>query len=141
MLKHIKDHPFPAVTIFPDNRPHFFRRDNQGCWTQAELPNNNDSTPDANVQAALQQAGTWSSAPGTVTTTSTAPPPPTPVAPQPTPWGSTVTTPRYGSLHLDCRLKTAPLGVPPMVNTQHYDDSLLNPAKERFIPTWQASQL
>lgn len=49
--------------------------------------------------------------------------------------------PRYGSLHLDCRLKTH-LAVPPVVNPgQHYDDPLLNPVKERFIPTWQASQL
>ena len=49
VLKHIKDHPFPAVTIFPDNRPHFFQRDRLGAWVPAELPNNNDSTPDANL--------------------------------------------------------------------------------------------
>lgn len=136
-MKHIKEHPFPAVTIFPDNRPHFFRRDSQGGWTQAELPNNNDSTPDANLQA-LQQVGTWTQA-GTVTTASIVPPQ-APVTPQTNPWGSTV-TPRYGSLHLDCRLKTTHLSVPPMVNSQHYDDPLLNPVKDRFIPTWQASHL
>lgn len=48
---------------------------------------------------------------------------------------------RYGSLHLDCRLKTH-LAVPPVVNPgQHYDDPLLNPMKDRIMPAWQASQL
>lgn len=144
VLKHIKEHPFPAVTIFPDNRPHYFRRDNLGAWTPAELPNNNDSTPDANVQAAVQAVagasvsatGAWTQA-GGVTTTST---PPTPAALSPAPWGASV-PPRYGSLHLDCRLKTH-LAVPPVVNPgQHYDDPLLNPVKDRFMPAWQASQL
>ncbi|XP_066159261.1 protein N-terminal asparagine amidohydrolase-like [Euwallacea fornicatus] len=33
-LKYIRDHPFPAVTIFGDNRPHYFRRDEHtGLWT------------------------------------------------------------------------------------------------------------
>lgn len=94
VLKHIKEHPFPAVTIFPDNRPHYFRRDNLGAWTPAELPNNNDSTPDANVQAAVQAVagasvsptGAWTQA-GGVTTTST---PPTPAALSPAPWGASV---------------------------------------------------
>lgn len=32
-LKYIQDNQFPAVTVFPDNRPHFYRRDeNTGCW-------------------------------------------------------------------------------------------------------------
>ncbi|XP_004932917.2 protein N-terminal asparagine amidohydrolase isoform X1 [Bombyx mandarina] len=32
-LKFIQQHPFPAVTVFPDNRPHFYRRDeHSGCW-------------------------------------------------------------------------------------------------------------
>ncbi|KAJ9588483.1 hypothetical protein L9F63_018139, partial [Diploptera punctata] len=26
-LKYIQDHPFPAVTVFRDNRPHYYRRD------------------------------------------------------------------------------------------------------------------
>ncbi|XP_076028322.1 N-terminal amidohydrolase 1 [Oratosquilla oratoria] len=134
VLKHIKEHPFPAITIFPDNRPHYFRRDNVGAWIPAELPNNNDSTPDANVQNVVQGTGVWTQ------TGITTPTPTTPAAPAPAPWGSSV-PPRYGSLHLDCRLKTH-LTVPPMVNTtQHYDDPLLNPTKDRFMPAWQASQL
>ncbi|XP_073947370.1 N-terminal amidohydrolase 1 isoform X2 [Choristoneura fumiferana] len=33
-LKFIQQHPFPAVTVFPENRPHYYRRDEQsGCWT------------------------------------------------------------------------------------------------------------
>ncbi|KAL1128990.1 hypothetical protein AAG570_013522 [Ranatra chinensis] len=33
-LKYIQDHPFPAVTVFRDNRPHYFRRDEHtGMWT------------------------------------------------------------------------------------------------------------
>lgn len=89
VLKHIKEHPFPAVTIFPDNRPHYFRRDNLGSWTPAELPNNNDSTPDANVQAAVQAVaatGAWTQG-GGVTTTSA---PPAPAALSPAPWGASV---------------------------------------------------
>ncbi|CAG0884174.1 unnamed protein product [Darwinula stevensoni] len=31
-LKHIQEHPFPSVTIFPDNRPHFYRKDESGAW-------------------------------------------------------------------------------------------------------------
>nr|XP_049706547.1 protein N-terminal asparagine amidohydrolase isoform X1 [Helicoverpa armigera]XP_049706548.1 protein N-terminal asparagine amidohydrolase isoform X1 [Helicoverpa armigera] len=32
-LKFIQQHPFPAVTVFPDNRAHYYRRDEQsGCW-------------------------------------------------------------------------------------------------------------
>ncbi|CAH2039831.1 unnamed protein product, partial [Iphiclides podalirius] len=32
-LKFIQQHPFPAVTVFPDNRSHYYRRDEQtGCW-------------------------------------------------------------------------------------------------------------
>ncbi|XP_021928509.1 protein N-terminal asparagine amidohydrolase [Zootermopsis nevadensis] len=32
-LKYIQDHPFPAVTVFRDNRPHYYRRDeNSGTW-------------------------------------------------------------------------------------------------------------
>ncbi|XP_061715596.1 protein N-terminal asparagine amidohydrolase isoform X1 [Cydia pomonella] len=32
-LKFIQQHPFPAVTVFADNRPHYYRRDEQsGCW-------------------------------------------------------------------------------------------------------------
>lgn len=31
-LKHIQQHPFPAVTVFPENRPHFFRKDESGEW-------------------------------------------------------------------------------------------------------------
>ncbi|XP_030759714.1 protein N-terminal asparagine amidohydrolase-like [Sitophilus oryzae] len=35
-LKYIRDNPFPAVTVFGDNRPHFFRRDEHtGLWTPA----------------------------------------------------------------------------------------------------------
>lgn len=31
-LKYIRDHPFPLVTIFRDNRPHFYRKDENGAW-------------------------------------------------------------------------------------------------------------
>ncbi|KAF7279353.1 protein N-terminal asparagine amidohydrolase-like [Rhynchophorus ferrugineus] len=35
-LKYIRENPFPAVTVFGDNRPHYFRRDeNTGLWTPA----------------------------------------------------------------------------------------------------------
>ena len=33
-LKHMRDHPFPAVTVFPDNRPRYFRKDESGNWIQ-----------------------------------------------------------------------------------------------------------
>ena len=34
-LKHIQEHPFPAITIFPDGRPHYFRKDElSGQWVQ-----------------------------------------------------------------------------------------------------------
>lgn len=36
-LKHIQDHPFPGVTIFPDNRPRYYRKEN-GIWTYLRLP-------------------------------------------------------------------------------------------------------
>uniref|UniRef100_A0A0A9WHR3 Protein N-terminal asparagine amidohydrolase n=3 Tax=Lygus hesperus TaxID=30085 RepID=A0A0A9WHR3_LYGHE len=33
-LKYIQEHPFPAVTVFRDNRPHYYRRDEiSGTWT------------------------------------------------------------------------------------------------------------
>ena len=135
VLKQIKEHPFPSVTIYPDNKPHYFRRDSLGSWIRTELPNNNDSTPDANLQGVnLQQLGTWSP-PGSIVTTTAQPP--TPVAPQP--WGSTVPA-RYSSIQLDCRLKTH-LSVPPVVNNAHYEDPVLSHAKERYIPAWPASHL
>ncbi|KAK8774095.1 hypothetical protein V5799_011373 [Amblyomma americanum] len=31
-LKYIQQHPFPGVTVFPDNRPHYFRKDEGGAW-------------------------------------------------------------------------------------------------------------
>uniref|UniRef100_A0A1B0D891 Uncharacterized protein n=1 Tax=Phlebotomus papatasi TaxID=29031 RepID=A0A1B0D891_PHLPP len=32
-LRYIQDNQFPAVTVFPDNRPHYYRRDEaSGCW-------------------------------------------------------------------------------------------------------------
>uniref|UniRef100_A0A1L8E2M8 Putative asparagine amidohydrolase n=1 Tax=Nyssomyia neivai TaxID=330878 RepID=A0A1L8E2M8_9DIPT len=32
-LRYIQDNQFPAVTVFPDNRPHYYRRDEAtGCW-------------------------------------------------------------------------------------------------------------
>ncbi|XP_023230791.1 protein N-terminal asparagine amidohydrolase-like [Centruroides sculpturatus] len=33
-LKYIQQHPFPGVTVFPDNRPHFFQKDESGMWVQ-----------------------------------------------------------------------------------------------------------
>ncbi|XP_013787100.1 protein N-terminal asparagine amidohydrolase-like [Limulus polyphemus] len=33
-LKFIQQNPFPGVTVFPDNRPHFFRKDESGAWVQ-----------------------------------------------------------------------------------------------------------
>lgn len=33
-LKYIQQHPFPGVTVFPDNRPHFFQKDENGMWVQ-----------------------------------------------------------------------------------------------------------
>jgi protein N-terminal asparagine amidohydrolase len=33
-LKYVQDHPFPAVTVFRDNRPLYYRRDeHSGTWT------------------------------------------------------------------------------------------------------------
>ena len=33
-LKYIQDNQFPAVTVFRDNRPHYYRRDeHSGIWT------------------------------------------------------------------------------------------------------------
>ncbi|XP_052567450.1 protein N-terminal asparagine amidohydrolase-like, partial [Culex pipiens pallens] len=33
-LRYIQDNPFPAVTVFRNNNPHYFRRDeNTGCWS------------------------------------------------------------------------------------------------------------
>lgn len=31
-LKHIQEHPFPSVTIFPDSRSRFYRKDETGQW-------------------------------------------------------------------------------------------------------------
>lgn len=31
-LKYIRENPFPAVTVFPDNRSRYFRRDESGAW-------------------------------------------------------------------------------------------------------------
>ncbi|XP_052130589.1 protein N-terminal asparagine amidohydrolase isoform X1 [Frankliniella occidentalis] len=32
-LKYIQDHPFPAITVFRDNRPHYYKRDEiTGMW-------------------------------------------------------------------------------------------------------------
>ncbi|KAG1659612.1 Protein N-terminal asparagine amidohydrolase [Nymphon striatum] len=31
-LKYIQQHPFPGVTVFPDNRPHFFQKEENGQW-------------------------------------------------------------------------------------------------------------
>ncbi|KAL7640312.1 UNVERIFIED_CONTAM: hypothetical protein RMT77_009727 [Armadillidium vulgare] len=136
VLKYVKDNPFPWMTIFPDNLPHFFQRDKFGNWSQVKLTNNNDTIPDANLQVGLHHTNTWSS-PGTVTTTSAAPPP-TPVAPQSTPWGNTVPS-SYSALELNCHLKTTPHS---MMNAPQYEDHLLNQAKNRYIHTWQtASQL
>ncbi|KAK6632623.1 hypothetical protein RUM43_013391 [Polyplax serrata] len=37
-LKYIQDHPFPAVTVFRDNRPHYYRRDEtSGTWTPIRI--------------------------------------------------------------------------------------------------------
>ncbi|XP_071450805.1 protein N-terminal asparagine amidohydrolase [Hetaerina americana] len=33
-LRHVQLNPFPAVTIFPDNRPRYYRRDENGLWTR-----------------------------------------------------------------------------------------------------------
>lgn len=31
-FKYMQQHPFPGVTVFPDNRPHYFRKDEAGLW-------------------------------------------------------------------------------------------------------------
>ncbi|OQR79134.1 protein N-terminal asparagine amidohydrolase-like [Tropilaelaps mercedesae] len=31
-FKYIQQHPFPTVTVFPENRAHFFRKDEHGLW-------------------------------------------------------------------------------------------------------------
>lgn len=31
-LKHIQEHPFPEITIFPENRPRYYRKDEHGNW-------------------------------------------------------------------------------------------------------------
>jgi protein N-terminal asparagine amidohydrolase len=31
-LKHINEHPFPEITIFPENRPRYYRMDEHGNW-------------------------------------------------------------------------------------------------------------
>ncbi|XP_046398259.1 protein N-terminal asparagine amidohydrolase [Ischnura elegans] len=36
-LRHIQLNPFPAVTIFPDNRPRYYRRDENGLWTRNQV--------------------------------------------------------------------------------------------------------
>lgn len=37
-FKYIRDHPFPLVTVFNDNRPILFRKDEQGLWVQYNHP-------------------------------------------------------------------------------------------------------
>jgi len=36
-LRHIHDHPFPEVTIFTDNRPRYYRKEENGVWTLVRL--------------------------------------------------------------------------------------------------------
>ncbi|GIY64757.1 protein N-terminal asparagine amidohydrolase [Caerostris darwini] len=31
-LKYIQQNPFPGITVFPDNRPHFYQKDESGNW-------------------------------------------------------------------------------------------------------------
>jgi len=31
-LKHIQEHPFPEITVFQDNRPRCYRKDENGQW-------------------------------------------------------------------------------------------------------------
>lgn len=31
-LKYIQQNPFPGITVFPDNRPHFYQKDDSGQW-------------------------------------------------------------------------------------------------------------
>ncbi|KAA0184856.1 hypothetical protein HAZT_HAZT009144 [Hyalella azteca] len=193
VLQLIKDHPFPAVTMFPNNRPHYFRRDRHGAWAPVEISNNNDATPDANINAIMAavpppisphtpgQGGggdpsiavpSVPSIPASAAWTppissTTGAPPPAAQAPTlqthqmlhaapnvnvqqqqqqqqqqppqqqqqqsvPTLWGTNNpphgVPPRYGSLHLDCKLKTHLTGpiTGPLPPAQHYDDQLLN---------------
>lgn len=38
-LRYIEQNQFPAVTVFRDNRPHYFQRDEMtGCWAQTRYP-------------------------------------------------------------------------------------------------------
>jgi protein N-terminal asparagine amidohydrolase len=32
-LKHIQDHPFPEITVWVDNRPRYYRKEDTGQWT------------------------------------------------------------------------------------------------------------
>ena len=214
VLRYIKENPFPDVTLFPDNQPHYFRRDRLGCWVlAAELSNNNNGTPDANIvnsisvmasaaaaispptptQTAVVTGGnatisvpavpsTPASAAWTPPISSTTAPPSAAQAPPlqahpilhaapnvnvtpqqqqqqqqqppqqqqqlppqsvPALWGSTTPShgapPRYGPLHLDCKLKTHLAGS--VAPTPHYEDHLINAKPERFMQTWQTSQL
>jgi protein N-terminal asparagine amidohydrolase len=42
-LKYIQDNQFPAVTVFRDNRPHYFRRDeHSGIWTPVRYWNDEE---------------------------------------------------------------------------------------------------
>jgi len=36
-LKHIQDHPFPEITIFQENRPRYYRKDEHGQWIYVRL--------------------------------------------------------------------------------------------------------
>lgn len=37
-LRYIQDNQFPAVTVFRDNRPRYYHRDETtGCWTLARF--------------------------------------------------------------------------------------------------------
>ncbi|XP_013781050.1 protein N-terminal asparagine amidohydrolase-like [Limulus polyphemus] len=33
-LTFIKEHPFPLVSVFPDNQPHLYKKNDQGVWTR-----------------------------------------------------------------------------------------------------------
>ncbi|GBN17922.1 hypothetical protein AVEN_252210-1 [Araneus ventricosus] len=33
-LKYIQQNPFPGITVFPDNRPHFYQKDETGNWVR-----------------------------------------------------------------------------------------------------------
>jgi len=36
-IKHVQDHPFPEITIFPENRPRYYRKDENGHWVFVRL--------------------------------------------------------------------------------------------------------